>query len=132
MCARTRRRTRPSGSPGRPPGSAGCRTASRSPLGATARPRGGATEAGSPPARLSRPNGGELFLPGARAMLAFKTILHPTDFSEQSSVAFQLACALARDHGARLIVLHVAEEPVTIGDAEGLYLPALPIDWEAL
>jgi nucleotide-binding universal stress UspA family protein len=40
-------------------------------------------------------------------MLAIKTILHPTDFSERSDQAFGLACSLARDHGARVIVLHV-------------------------
>jgi nucleotide-binding universal stress UspA family protein len=45
-------------------------------------------------------------------MLAIKTILHPTDFSERSDYAFRLACALARDHGARVIVLHVAELPI--------------------
>jgi len=42
-------------------------------------------------------------------MLAIRIILHPTDFSEQSDHAFRLACSLARDHGARLIVLHVRE-----------------------
>lgn len=41
-------------------------------------------------------------------MLSIQKILHPTDFSERSQSAFQLACSLARDHGARLIVLHVA------------------------
>src|SRR5438874_1336035 len=45
-------------------------------------------------------------------MLPIHTILHPTDFSERSSYAFQLACSLARDSGARLIVLHVLERPV--------------------
>jgi len=45
-------------------------------------------------------------------MLPVKTILHPTDFSETSAHAFPLACALARDHGARLVVLHVAPLPV--------------------
>lgn len=40
-------------------------------------------------------------------MLAIRTILHPTDFSPQSASAFELACALARDYGARLVVLHV-------------------------
>jgi nucleotide-binding universal stress UspA family protein len=40
-------------------------------------------------------------------MLAIHTILHPTDFSDSSRSAFELACALARDYGARLIVLHV-------------------------
>jgi nucleotide-binding universal stress UspA family protein len=44
-------------------------------------------------------------------MLAVRTILHPTDFSERSSCAFELAHALARDYGARLIVLHVALPP---------------------
>lgn len=40
-------------------------------------------------------------------MLTIQTILHPTDFSERSNYAFRLACSLARDRGARLIVLHV-------------------------
>jgi nucleotide-binding universal stress UspA family protein/quercetin dioxygenase-like cupin family protein len=35
------------------------------------------------------------------------TILHPTDFSENSLPAFQTACSLARDSHATLIVLHV-------------------------
>jgi nucleotide-binding universal stress UspA family protein len=47
-------------------------------------------------------------------MLAIRTILHPTDFSEHSGQAFRLACSLARDHGARLIVLHVLERPVFV------------------
>ena len=38
-------------------------------------------------------------------MLALQTILHPTDFSEHSNNAFHLACALARDYNARLVVL---------------------------
>jgi nucleotide-binding universal stress UspA family protein len=45
-------------------------------------------------------------------MLRIATILHPTDFSPSSDHAFQLACSLARDHGSRLVVLHVAEPPV--------------------
>jgi nucleotide-binding universal stress UspA family protein len=44
-------------------------------------------------------------------MLPIRTILHPTDFSERSNYAFQLACSLARDHGARLLVLHVLQPP---------------------
>jgi len=39
--------------------------------------------------------------------LSIQTILHPTDFSDNSRLAFQTACSLARDHGARLIVFHV-------------------------
>jgi nucleotide-binding universal stress UspA family protein len=40
-------------------------------------------------------------------MLTIRTILHPTDFSERSGYAFGLACSLARDLSAHLIVLHV-------------------------
>jgi len=49
-------------------------------------------------------------------MLPIKTILHPTDFSRPSEYAFQVACALARDYGAKLVVLHVDLPPVTIGE----------------
>jgi nucleotide-binding universal stress UspA family protein len=55
-------------------------------------------------------------------MLPIGTILHPTDFSERSAHAFQLACALARDYGARLVVLHVAMPP-TIAYGEGILPP---------
>jgi len=47
-------------------------------------------------------------------MTSIRTILHPTDFSPCSAHAFQLACSLARDHGARLIVLHVLERPILV------------------
>jgi nucleotide-binding universal stress UspA family protein len=50
-------------------------------------------------------------------MLNIRTILHPTDFSENSAHAFELACALARDFEARLLVLYVAE-PVVVAAAE--------------
>jgi len=36
-----------------------------------------------------------------------ETILHPSDFSDTSEFAFKLACSLARDYNARLILLHV-------------------------
>jgi len=36
-----------------------------------------------------------------------KTILHPTDFSRPCAAALEVACSLARDHGARLLLLHV-------------------------
>ncbi len=39
-------------------------------------------------------------------MIPLHTILHPTDFSERSTAAFQFACALAKDYSAQLIVLH--------------------------
>jgi len=46
-------------------------------------------------------------------MSTFRTVLHPTDFSRRADYAFQLACSFARDRGARLIVLHAAEPPMT-------------------
>ncbi len=49
-------------------------------------------------------------------MLQLQTILHPTDFSKQSEYAFRLAGVLARDHGARLIVLHVVPVAVAYGE----------------
>jgi nucleotide-binding universal stress UspA family protein len=49
-------------------------------------------------------------------MLRIATILHPTDFSPLSEHAFHLACSLARDHGGRVIVLHVAELPLVAPD----------------
>jgi nucleotide-binding universal stress UspA family protein len=52
-------------------------------------------------------------------MLPIHTILHPTDFSERSAYALHLACALARDHGARLVLLHVFERPSMVY-AEGI------------
>jgi len=55
-------------------------------------------------------------------MLAIKMILHPTDFSERSDFAFGLACALARDYGARLHVLHVGSGPVMV-PVEGIVPP---------
>jgi nucleotide-binding universal stress UspA family protein len=45
-------------------------------------------------------------------MLPIQTILHPTDFSERSGYALRLACSLARDWGARLILLHVMPVPL--------------------
>lgn len=40
-------------------------------------------------------------------MYSVHTILHPTDFSSGSAFAFQIACALAKNYDARLILLHV-------------------------
>jgi nucleotide-binding universal stress UspA family protein len=45
-------------------------------------------------------------------MWPIKNILIATDFSELSNDAHEAACAIARQHKARLIVLHVAEKPV--------------------
>jgi nucleotide-binding universal stress UspA family protein/quercetin dioxygenase-like cupin family protein len=40
-------------------------------------------------------------------MPAIQTILHPSDFSDSSRYAFQMACLLAKENKARLILLHV-------------------------
>jgi nucleotide-binding universal stress UspA family protein len=40
-------------------------------------------------------------------MPSIRTILHPTDLSDHSRYAFETACDLARDHQARLFMLHV-------------------------
>lgn len=56
-------------------------------------------------------------------MLAIKTILHPTDFSERSDCAFRLACALARDYKAKLVVVHAATMPM-VGYPDGIILTA--------
>jgi nucleotide-binding universal stress UspA family protein len=39
------------------------------------------------------------------------TVLHPTDFSEPCEEAFRVACALAREHSARVVVVHVVVAP---------------------
>jgi len=43
-----------------------------------------------------------------------RVILHPTDFSVDSEAALKVARWLARDHGARLIILHVATLDVVL------------------
>ncbi len=49
-------------------------------------------------------------------MSTLRSILFPTDFSERAEVAFPLAYALARDQGARLVVLHVDPPPAFHGE----------------
>lgn len=51
-------------------------------------------------------------------MLAIRKILHPTDYSELSRPAFELACALARDFDAELVICHVSLPPI-IAAGEG-------------
>src|SRR5689334_5911582 len=64
-------------------------------------------------------------------MLPINTILHPTDFSERSNDAFQLACCLAKDHGARLIILHVREAAAAVFGEFG-HLSAEPENEDAI
>jgi nucleotide-binding universal stress UspA family protein len=62
-------------------------------------------------------------------MLAIRSILVPTDFSEGSAAAYHFAVALARDHGARLFVVHV-KPPPTIVYGSGV-VPPEPEDADA-
>src|SRR5208283_3206266 len=52
-------------------------------------------------------------MPKEPLMLPIHTILHPTDFSARARSAFDLACALARDYDARLVVVHVKPPPTS-------------------
>lgn len=61
-------------------------------------------------------------------MLRFRTILHPTDFSERSQDAFELACVLTRDHGSRLVLLHVTDPPTIAAYGQSV----VPLDSEKL
>jgi nucleotide-binding universal stress UspA family protein len=62
-------------------------------------------------------------------MLPIHTILHPTDFSEPSENAFHVACALARDYKAQLILLNVVVVPTAVY-GEGIIPPPGPFDEE--
>jgi nucleotide-binding universal stress UspA family protein len=62
-------------------------------------------------------------------MFTVRAILHPTDFSLSSASAFEMACALARECGARLRILHVAPPPRAVLDAFGA-VPAPPVRHE--
>lgn len=59
-------------------------------------------------------------------MLRLKTILHPTDFSPTSERAWKVAASLARDYGAKLILLHVTDAPVVVY-GEGI-VPPNPVE----
>lgn len=61
-------------------------------------------------------------------MLPIRTILHPTDFSASARHAFEVACSLARDYGATLIVLHVAEPDFVDGSVIGGPTPNLYLE----
>jgi nucleotide-binding universal stress UspA family protein len=47
-------------------------------------------------------------------MVPVRRILIPTDFSGPSDRALQVACALARDHGAELVILHAVPAAAVI------------------
>ena len=51
-------------------------------------------------------------------VFAIRSILFAGDFSECSLQAFGMAAALARDHGARLVILHIATPPPLVSYRE--------------
>jgi nucleotide-binding universal stress UspA family protein len=63
-------------------------------------------------------------------MPRIQTILCPVDFSPHSDCAYGLAGSLARDYGARLVVLHVPQPPVVLFDDGGHPIPT-PADYRA-
>ena len=52
-----------------------------------------------------------------------KTILVPIDFSPSSDTALAMATSLARDSGAKLLIVHVEEPPFAVGPE---YIYAIP------
>lgn len=58
------------------------------------------------------------------AVHPIRTILHPTDFSERSDSAFHVACSLAQEYEARLIVLFAAPTATVFGGT----FPGVPTD----
>ncbi|MGO9596745.1 MAG: universal stress protein [Isosphaeraceae bacterium] len=63
-------------------------------------------------------------------MLSIHTILHPTDFSTRARSAFDLACAVARDYGARLVVVHVKPPRMMGGEVHALITTPEEVDRE--
>ena len=58
-------------------------------------------------------------------MKEFTSILVAVDFSDSSDNAFRLALAMARNFSAKLLVLHVINEPV---DLRGFYVPHISFE----
>jgi nucleotide-binding universal stress UspA family protein len=56
-------------------------------------------------------------------MLPIKTILHPTDLSEESQPAYRAACVVARDCRARVVVAHVMARPLYAYNDFGPLIP---------
>ena len=58
-------------------------------------------------------------------MKKISTVLTAIDFSDSSDNAFQMALSMAKSFSARLIVLHVINEPV---DLRGFYVPHISFE----
>ncbi len=58
--------------------------------------------------------------------MKLQKILFPTDFSHCGDEALALATSLARDSGARLLIVHVEEPPLAYGTGHMYYGPVEP------
>jgi nucleotide-binding universal stress UspA family protein len=58
-------------------------------------------------------------------MEKFKKILFALDFSEHAEHAFDYALSMAKTYNARLVILHVIQEPV---DLSGFYVPHISFE----
>jgi len=58
-------------------------------------------------------------------MKQFSTILFANDFSEGSDYAFDYAMSLATKYSAKLVIVHVINEPV---DLRGFYVPHISFE----
>ena len=58
-------------------------------------------------------------------------ILYPTDFSTMGQTALEMATSLARDRGAKLLIVHV-EEPTTAYGGGELYYGIEQVGWDGL
>ena len=58
-------------------------------------------------------------------MVKFDKILFALDFSENSKHAFDYAYAMAKSFNARLIIIHVIQEPI---DLSGFYVPHISFE----
>jgi nucleotide-binding universal stress UspA family protein len=56
-------------------------------------------------------------------MLPIRTVLHATDMSECSKYAYQLACSIARDYNAKLILVNVVPFQGASMGTEGMVIP---------
>lgn len=58
-------------------------------------------------------------------MKKFSTILFANDFSEGSEHAFDYALSLAKQYSAKLLIVHIINEPV---DLRGFYVPHISFE----
>jgi nucleotide-binding universal stress UspA family protein len=65
-------------------------------------------------------------------MHPIRIILFPTDFSEYSLTAFHFACSLAGHYAAKLVIVHVKEPPVVVGELVAPVMPETETDRKAL